>query len=557
MSAQTMTSPSWLDGLVDILQARRRTWLAAAVAVVLLGALVALLWPALLPPTLLVGAVVGLVAVLLATAVAVALDSADVVVRGPRHVVASGGEVAGTISRSPADIAGLLALIDQHAGPAGGVRVALTPASRSAGVPGARANMIAEELARRDHKVLATDLTRGRTPAIGLSDVLSGDRKLAEAVRFDEQLYLAHLAVGSEPDVALHGFADWAASLPSDLDVLVAALPPLAEPGVLAAVRGVELVLVLVEIDRTERVDLIACLDAIDAAGVPARLVLVDPDLDVDDRPSTTVAVLEHGPDEEESVRVRHDVGLLDTPAPERSDVEVLDQPPGESDPVGADDAPEPDDPGVPDEPLVVADPAGFDEPPFDEDESDRDPAPTAASDPTEAMPPVAEAGAQASDDATAAMAPVEHRPSDPDRTVAAGPTAAGAAMAAGAVARARSDRQEEPARPAEPTPRTDRPAVEEIDEDDQPRIVEPGGGHVRPVRHRPAEQAPAAPTPASSAPRAATPEDATEPEAPARGPVGQVDDIDETAREAARMTAALHDLAAQVWDRGEGRDDR
>ncbi len=266
---------SWQDQLLDVLRARERTWFVAAIVLILLGALLALLAPGTLPPTPLVGLAVGAAGVLLATAVVIGLDVSDVIVRGPRHVEIAGGRVAGTISRSTADIDALVGLIDAH-DREGKVRVALTPASRSAGVPGSRANIVAAELAGRGAKVLVTDLTRGGTPAVGLSDVIAGERTLGEAVRFDDELYLAHLAVGSEPELALEGFASWARGLPPDLDVLVAALPPLSEPGVLQAVAGVELVLLLVEVDRTERVDLVASLDAIDAAEVPAELVLVD-----------------------------------------------------------------------------------------------------------------------------------------------------------------------------------------------------------------------------------------------------------------------------------------
>lgn len=273
---QLPTSPTWQDNLLDALRARRRTWLIVAIAIVVLGALVALVAPGILPPTLVVGLAVGIAAVMLATALVLGLDSADLVVAGPRHVTAAGGFVSGVISRSPGDIAALMELIDAHSPGGDGVRLALTPASRDAGVPGARAAMVAHELANRGHKVLLTDLTRGGSPTAGLSDVLAGTHKLADAVRFDEELFLANLAVGSEPDKALAGFAGWASSLPPDLDVLVAALPPLAEPGVLPAVQGVELVLVLVEVGRTQRIDLIASLDAIDVAGVPAELILVD-----------------------------------------------------------------------------------------------------------------------------------------------------------------------------------------------------------------------------------------------------------------------------------------
>lgn len=269
--------PDWLAEALDVLSARRRLVVAAAVGLVLFGAIVALVAPSILPPRPVVGAAVGVAAALLSTALALALDASDLVVRGARHVRAAGGTVDVRVGRQHDDVGPLLAAVARHAG-TGPLRVALAPASRSAGVPGARAAALAEALARTGRKVLLTDLTRGGSPAAGLSDVITGTRTLSEVVRFEQELYLARLAVGSDPDVAIRGLAGWVEGVPSDLEVLVAALPPLAEPGVLAASASLDATLVLVEVDRTERVDLIASLDAVDAADLTCEVVLVDPE---------------------------------------------------------------------------------------------------------------------------------------------------------------------------------------------------------------------------------------------------------------------------------------
>lgn len=528
MTDNAAPASAWVDGLVDILRARRRTWLAAAVTVVLLGALIALLWPSLLAPGPVVGAVVGLVAVLLATALVIALDSADLVVRGPRHVTAAGGEIAATISRSPADVEALMRLVDQHNVDGGGVRMALTPASRTAGVPGARANMIAEELARRDLRVLCTDLTRGRTPAVGLSDVLSGGRKLADAVRFDDQLYLAHLAIGSEPDVALAGFADWASSLPSDLDVLVAALPPLAEPGVLPAVQGVELVLVLVEVDRTERVDLIASLDAIDAAGVPARLVLVDPELDQQEEHSTTVAVLDHAPDGE-GVAVPSEPGGS-------GPREAAPGEPREPGPGGGPGARGPAAASVDGAVATgggaavaggVATAASDGAAPDHGAASGSDRTDTVADD---AVP--GDAGDAGRDDVDRAV--TENELSTPDT--------AGRSTDEPATAHPEPGRHEEgDEQVVEDTGGSGGHGESDFDDEDEVTPVALGGGHVRTVRSRPGRGPATADWAASTSRGRASP----------TGP-GEGDAIDETAREAARLTAALQQLATEVWVRDE-----
>ncbi len=275
-SPSTARLPDWLAEALDVLAARRRIVVATAVGIVLLGGIVAVLAPSILPARAIVGAAVGIAAALLATAVALAMDASDLVVRGSRHVRAAGGSIDVRVGRQHDDVGPLLAAVARHATDRR-VRVALAPASRSAGVPGVRAAALAEALARTGRKVLLTDLTRGGTPAAGLSDVIAGTRTLAEVVRFEHELYLARLAVGSDPDAALRGFPAWVESLPSDLEVLVAALPPLADTGVLPAAGALDLTLVLVEVDRTERVDLIASLDAVDASGVTSELVLVDP----------------------------------------------------------------------------------------------------------------------------------------------------------------------------------------------------------------------------------------------------------------------------------------
>jgi hypothetical protein len=313
--------PGWLNESVEVLAARRRIVVAAAVGLTLLGGIVALIAPSLLPPRPLVGAAVGLAAVLLATALGLAVDAADLVVRGQRHIAAAGGTVAARVARDPDDVGPLMARVAQHAQD-GRIRVALTPASRSAGVPGARAGALAKALAQTGRKVLLTDLTRGGTPAAGLSDVLAGDKRLAEVVRFDQDLYLARLAVGSDPERALAGFAEWAADLPPDLEVLVAALPPLAEPGVLAAAAMADVVFVQVEVDRTERVDLIASLDAVDTTGMTAELVLVDPSRAVPGRgvvvPPDEVAAPE--PAAEPEAAGEPDVAaLVEEPAPDEA----------------------------------------------------------------------------------------------------------------------------------------------------------------------------------------------------------------------------------------------
>ncbi|HSK23844.1 MAG TPA: hypothetical protein VK906_11735, partial [Egicoccus sp.] len=87
--ARGSRTPLWvLEGL-DIVQ-RRAGLLRAVVAVVCLAGLaVAWLAPGIVPPTWTVGPAAGLAAVLLGLEVALAADTADLTLRGPRHVRAA------------------------------------------------------------------------------------------------------------------------------------------------------------------------------------------------------------------------------------------------------------------------------------------------------------------------------------------------------------------------------------------------------------------------------------------------------------------------------------
>ena len=356
-SSSTARLPDWLAEALDVLSARSRVVVATAVGIVLLGGIVAVLAPSILPPRAIVGAAVGIAAALLATAVALAMDASDLVVRGSRHVRAAGGGIDVRVGRQHDDVGPLLAAVARHATD-GHVRVALSSASRTAGVPGVRAAALAEALARTGRKVLLTDLTRSGTPAAGLSDVITGSRTLAEVVRFEQELYLARLAVGSDPDAALRGFPDWVDALPSDLEVLVVALPPLAEKGVLPAAGAMDCTLVLVEVDRTERVDLIASLDAVDASGVTSELVLVDPA-----RSPAPAAV-----PPEEQVEAFDEVA--DEPLDEPADHPILQEEPGDDGDAAATELED-----EPDDELVDA------EPPYEYEVSDEQ-APAIAADP-------------------------------------------------------------------------------------------------------------------------------------------------------------------------------
>ena len=551
-SSSSNRLPDWLAEALDVLSARRRLVVATAVGLVLLGAIVSLVAPSILPARAVVGAAVGIAAALLATALALALDASDLVVRGTRHVRAAGGTVDVRVGRQPDDVGPLLAAVARHA-TNGQVRVALSAASRTAGVPGPRASALAEALARTGRKVLLTDLTRGGTPAAGLSDVITGNRTLAEVVRFEQELYLARLAVGSDPDRAISGFADWANGLPDDLEVLVAALPPLAEPGVLKAAGSMDVTLVLVEIDRTERVDLIASLDAVDTAGLASELVLVDPDrVTIPSFPGATDGAAEDRDSDDafaEADAVAQTEGQGEDEAGEdqagEEQPEVATTPPGltalDTEPsteglagLAAEDAPPPaaaahatlPDAGAPDQPDQPDQPDEAGEVPTDE--------------------PVG-----ADEDAPASDVPVWDReePEQRDTSDFGGvsvrvipapvptpplPTPVGEAVTG-------ADEVDEPG-DLQPEGLEDADALDDehaLDETVEIAVV--GGWDDSPTPEP--EPAPAPPAPAPPAPAA------PRPQAPAVD-----EDIDAAAFEVARTSAALQQLAQQIWAREEQR---
>jgi hypothetical protein len=288
--------PLWMVEGLDIVETRRRLTITVMVLVAVVGVAAALLFPQVVPPNPLVGAAVGLAAVLLGVAAAVGADATDLRVRGPRHVGAAGGELVAvlpvTVDRSAADELAAAVLDAREEGrplllglAASGLDVAATVAWTDA---------LALAVARTGVTVLRVDLASGRTEAPGLAEVEAGDRKLTEVVEFEPGLRLARTGVGDDQRGALRALTALPPKLPRDLDVLLVALPMAASRGVVQAARVLDHVLIVAERARTSRVDLIAGLDALDAADLQAQVVLLD------DRTASRLAIPE--PDEQADV---------------------------------------------------------------------------------------------------------------------------------------------------------------------------------------------------------------------------------------------------------------
>src|SRR6056297_2136141 len=246
-SRRSSHPPLWLVEGLDIVQ-RKAVPLGVTVAIVVLAAtLLAWLAPGVLAPTPLVGAGVGLAAVLLGVAAAVATDASELTVRGPRHIAAAGGELVAVLPRDPSvAAAGPLAnAIIEVRTPGAPLLLAFATASRDA----RRANAWTQAIAR----------------------VL-----VAEVVSYEPGVKLAELGAGQVHAAALAALTELPARLPRDLDILLVALPTATSRAVVAAATALDHVLVVAERDRTSRVDLIASLEALSTAGTQAQVVLLD-----------------------------------------------------------------------------------------------------------------------------------------------------------------------------------------------------------------------------------------------------------------------------------------
>ncbi len=273
------TPPLWLVEAVDVLEQRRRLVLLTILGLVLVAVGVTLLWPTLLPTTALVGASLGLAAALLGVAAAIATDAADTIIRGPRHVAAAGGELVAVlpVEAHPAAVRSLAdAVVEARPSIEVPLLLGLATAGQDRGHVLAWSAALARALAATGASVLHVDLATGRSEPPGLLEVLRSGGRIGSAVRFEPGLRLAWLGAGADRGAALDVLGQLRERLPSDLDVLLVALPPVGSRQVLTAASSLDHLVVVAERDRTARVDLIAGLDAMEAIGAHAQVLLLD-----------------------------------------------------------------------------------------------------------------------------------------------------------------------------------------------------------------------------------------------------------------------------------------
>jgi hypothetical protein len=216
-----------LADTLALLERRRRLLRTVVVAVVLLGLAVTALAPGILPSTPVVGALVGLVALVLGLVAAVAADAGDDTIRGPRQVAAIGDLVAVLpTTAGPVATGGLAAAILEARTTRRSV-LGLTGTGRGIDVA-AWADALGVALAERDASVLVVDVASGPTPQAGLLEVVRDGASLGRTVTFERDIKLARLGAGRDLDGALQAAAVLPTRLPKDLEVLLVALgtPP-------------------------------------------------------------------------------------------------------------------------------------------------------------------------------------------------------------------------------------------------------------------------------------------------------------------------------------------
>jgi hypothetical protein len=277
-SSSRSRRPLWLVEGLDVAEQRRLVIVVVALALAAVGVVVSLIAPGIVPRTAGVGAAVGFAALLLGYAAAVAVDAADLTVRGPRHVRAAGAELVAVVPSEPTldDAVPLArAVLDAREGDER-ILLGLAATGRSTGRVVAWTDELAVALAQQGVSVLTIDLASGRSTQPGLYEVLTEGRRIGTVAEIDEELLLARVTAGSDLRGALAGLPELAPRLPRDLDVLLVALPTAASREVVAAATALDHLLVVAERGVTARVDLIAALDALERSETPAQAILVD-----------------------------------------------------------------------------------------------------------------------------------------------------------------------------------------------------------------------------------------------------------------------------------------
>lgn len=354
--------PAWLVEALDVVERRGGLLRAAVGGLVGLGLILTVLAPGILPRRPLVGAAVAVAAILIGLAITIAVDAGDATIRGPRHVRSAGGELVGvlptTVSAAGAhDLAA--SVLDARAGRR--VVLGLTGTGRGVDVA-AWSDALGVAIAEQGASVLIVDVASGATPHEGLLEVVRDGASLGHTVTFERDIKLARLGAGRDLDEAMRAAAALPERLPKDLEVLLVALPPLADRDVLAAAGALNAVLLLARSDTTPRVRLQAGIEALEGAGTVAQVVLIDDRTARTPRPEAPASPADGADPADEAAAVD---GTTDAPVDEDAPIDE-DARVDEAAPVDGPEASEPAAPvtAAPSAPVVAAVPEDGDLPP-------------------------------------------------------------------------------------------------------------------------------------------------------------------------------------------------
>ena len=270
--------PLWSVELLDVLGRRGRLAFATAGVLTLLALLAALAAPGAVPPRALVGGLVAITALAVGLALALALDALDVRVRGPRHVRSSGGELVALLPeavtrRDASDLAGAVRAVQV---PGTTLHLGLAPVGDDLTSTAAWTRALGETLADGGASVLLVDIATGPTGVPGIADVVRDRTPLSAVVQYDDARSLAVTGPGADRIQALQALITLPTVLPTDVDVLLVALPQIVTRSAVNASRVLDQVLFVAEANLSSRVELMASLDALRVAGCSPQVVLVD-----------------------------------------------------------------------------------------------------------------------------------------------------------------------------------------------------------------------------------------------------------------------------------------
>ncbi len=270
--------PLWSVELLDVLGRRGRLAVVVASALTGLALAAAAIAPAVVPPLALVGVLVAITAMAVGMALALALDALDVRIRGPRHVRSSGGELVALLPEiaTASDVRDLAIAVRAVQVPGTTLHLGLAPVGEDLTSCAAWTRALAESLADGGASVLLVDIANGATDGPGITEVVRERTSLSDVVTYDDDRSLAVVGPGSDRIQALQALVTLPTVLPSDVDVLLVALPQIVTRSAVNASRVLEQVLFVAEANLSSRVELMASLDALRVAGCSPQVVLVD-----------------------------------------------------------------------------------------------------------------------------------------------------------------------------------------------------------------------------------------------------------------------------------------